>query len=69
MRRRKCNPPPWVLEPDPNVLAHAVMGEAIERMGSDAPPDTPFEAEHRRETAELLAQAAESLGIPVVRPV
>ena len=67
MRRRKCKPPPWVLEPDPNVLAHSVMDEAIERMGSDAPPDTPFEAEHRRETADLLAQACELEGIPVVQ--
>ena len=66
MRRRKCDPPPWVLGPDPNVLAHSVMDEAIERLDG-APPDTAFEAERRPEMFELLAEAAESVGIPVVR--
>ena len=66
MRRRKCKPPPWVLEPDPNVLAHAVMDEAIERLDG-ATPDTPFEAERRQETFGLLARAAGEVGIPVVR--
>ena len=65
MRRRR-NPPPWVLGPDCNELAHSVMDEAIERLDG-APPDTPFEAERRRETFDLLVQAAEEVGIPVVR--
>ena len=68
MRRRKCNPPPWVVGPDPNELAHSVMDEAIERLDG-APPDTPFEAERRQEMFGLLAQAAEEVGIPVVRTI
>ena len=67
MRKRR-NAPPWVLGPDSNETAHAVMSEAIERMDG-APPDTPFEAERRRETFELLAQAAEEVSIPVMRTV
>ena len=65
--RRRRDPPPWVLGPDCNETAHAVMSEAIERMDG-VPLDTPFEVERRHETFELLAEAATSLGIPVVRP-
>ena len=65
MRRRRCNPPPSVQGPDCNVLAHAVMDEAIARL--DGPPlEMTGEAE-RREMFGLLAEAAESAGVLVVR--
>ena len=65
MRRRKCNPPPRVQGPDPNVLAHAVMDEAIARLD----PQPVYTEAERREMCDLLAEAAESVGIPVVRTV
>ena len=65
MRRRKCNPPPSVQGPDCNVLAHAVMDEAIERLDG-APLQMTSDAD-RQEMFGLLAEAAESVGIPVVR--
>ena len=65
MRRRKCSLPPSVQGPDPNVLAHAVMDEAIERL--DSPPLQMTGDADRREMFGLLAEAAESAGIPVVR--
>ena len=67
MRRRKCNLPPSVQGPDCNVLAHAVMDEALARL--DGPPLEMTSDEERREMFGLLAEAAESVGIPVVRTV
>ena len=67
MRRKRCNPPPNVQGPDPNLLAHAVMDEAVARMERrlEAPPCTP-DAE-RKEMFDLLAEACRLEGIPVVR--
>ena len=65
MRRRKCNPPPWVIGPDPNVVAHTVVHELIARM--DPQSVTPTPEVERREWFDLLAEACESVGIPVVR--
>ena len=67
MRRRKCGLPPSVQGPDCNVLAHAVMNEAIERL--DGPPLQMTGDEERHEMFDLLTEAAESVGIPVVRTV
>ena len=63
MRRRKCGPPPSVQGPDPNVLAHAVMDEAIERLD----PQPAYEEEDQRSWADLLTEACKSAGILVVR--
>ena len=65
MRRRKCNLPPSVQGPDCNVLAHAVMDEAIARLD----PQPVYTEAERREMFDLLAEAAESVGIPVVGTV
>lgn len=63
--RRRRGPPPWVLGPDANETAHAVMNEAVERL--DPPPLGPEYETGRREMFGLLAKAAEEIGIPVVR--
>ena len=63
--RKRCNPPPSVQGPDCNVLAHAVMDEALARMD----PQPVYTETERREMFDLLAEAAESVGIPVVRTV
>ena len=67
MRKRKCNLPPSVQGVDCNVLAHAVIDEAIERL--DGPPVILPTGEERREMFGFLAQAAEQAGIPVIRTV
>ena len=63
MRRRKCSLPPSVQGPDCNVLAHAVMDEALARLD----PQPVYTEAERREMFDLLTQAAEDAGIPVVR--
>lgn len=65
MRRRRRDPPPWVLGPDPNELVHAVMDEAVERL--DPQPIIPTPETERREMFDLLAEACRLEGIPVVR--
>jgi len=66
MSKRKCNPPPWG-EPDCNQVAHAVMDETSERLDGSTLEPTPVE--ERRKMFDLLEQAAEEVGIPVVRRV
>ena len=63
MRRRRCNPPPSVQGPDCNVLAHAVMDEAIARLD----PQPVYTEAERHEMFDLLAEAAIRAGIQVVR--
>ena len=65
MRRKRSNPPPSVTEPDCNVVANAVMDEAIARMERrlEAPPTPDAE---RREMFGLLAEACRLEGIPMV---
>ena len=65
MRTRRCSLPPSVQGPDQNVLAHAVMDEAIKRMSS--PPLEMIGEAERREMCDLLAEAATLEGIPVTR--